>query len=103
MVHALRLIATADGLSLYEKLGFRETGHVFQHQGVVGQVPHPAHVEAATAADLAEMTAIDRDAFWRRPFFADFRNLREIGEFAVIRRDGRITGLPASVPSGGAR
>ncbi|MGM4915085.1 GNAT family N-acetyltransferase [Rhizobium sp. 768_B6_N1_8] len=88
----LRLIATADGLSLYEKLGFRETGHVFQHQGVVGQVPHPAHVEAATAADLAEMMAIDRDAFG-----ADrsslISKLAEIGEFAVIRRDGRITGF----------
>lgn len=88
----LRLVATADGLPLYEKLGFRETGSVFQHQGVVGQVPPSTHVDAATAADVAEITAIDRDAFG-----ADrsslISKLAEIGEFAVIRRDGGIIGF----------
>ena len=91
-VRPLRLVATADGLPLYEKLGFRETGSVFQHQGVVGQVPPPADVDASTAADVSEITAIDRDAFGadRSSLICKLAN---IGEFAVIRRDGRITGF----------
>jgi GNAT superfamily N-acetyltransferase len=88
----LRLIATADGLPLYEKLGFRETGSVFQHQGTVGQIAEPADVEAAKAADLAEMIAADRHAFGadRSALMA---KLAEIGKFAVIRRDGKIAGF----------
>lgn len=88
----LRLIATADGLPLYEKLGFRETGRIFQHQGVVGEVPAPAHAEAATAADLAEITSIDRDAFGADRSLLIAR-LADIGEFAVIRGASGITGL----------
>ena len=89
---ALRLIATADGLPLYEKIGFRETGQVFQHQGSVGQVSAPAETEAETAADLLEIKTMDRVAFG-----ADrsslITKLAEIGEFAVIRRDSRIWGF----------
>ncbi|TWF59275.1 GNAT family N-acetyltransferase [Neorhizobium alkalisoli] len=88
----LRLIATADGLPLYEKLGFREIGRVFQHQGTVGALAAPARTEAATAADLSEITTMDQNAFGadRSSLMA---KLAEIGEFAVIRRDGRIAGF----------
>ena len=35
------LNSTAEGFRLYEKLGFRETGKVFQHQGTLSAVPLP--------------------------------------------------------------
>ncbi|CAN7732779.1 GNAT family N-acetyltransferase [Neorhizobium tomejilense] len=88
----LRLIATSDGLPLYEKLGFRKTGAVFQHQGTVGEVPAPTDTGTATAVDLSEITAIDRDAFGATRS-ALIEKLAEIGEFAVIRRNGKIAGF----------
>ncbi len=90
----LRLVATAEGLPLYEKLGFRETGRVLQHQGVVGEVAAPPGIEAATAADIDAIAALDR-----RAFGADREGLvaylAKAGEFAVLRRDGRVSGFAA--------
>ncbi|WP_085027259.1 GNAT family N-acetyltransferase [Ensifer aridi] len=90
----LRLVATAEGLPLYEKLGFRETGRVLQHQGVVGEVAAPPGIEAATAADIDAIAALDR-----RAFGADREGLvaylAKAGKFAVLRRDGRVSGFAA--------
>ncbi len=95
----LRLVATAEGLPLYEKLGFQKTGVVLQHQGVVGEIAAPAETEAATIADLHAITELDRLAFGgdREGLMA---HLAKIGEFAVIRRDGRISGFAALRPFG---
>ncbi|WP_027998736.1 GNAT family N-acetyltransferase [Sinorhizobium arboris] len=95
----LRLVATAEGLPLYEKLGFRETGRVLQHQGVVGDVAAPLGIEAATAADIGAIAALDRRAFGadREGLIA---YLAKVGEFAVRRRDGRISGCAAIRPFG---
>ncbi|ASY60240.1 MULTISPECIES: GNAT family N-acetyltransferase [Sinorhizobium] len=90
----LRLVATADGLPLYEKLGFRETGTVLQHQGIARELAAPAETEPATAEDIAEIAALDRIAFG-----ADRRDLIayivKVGEFVVIRRNGRVVGFAA--------
>uniref|UniRef100_UPI003100C351 GNAT family N-acetyltransferase n=1 Tax=Neorhizobium sp. EC2-8 TaxID=3129230 RepID=UPI003100C351 len=88
----LRLIATSDGLPLYEKLGFGKTGTIFQHQGVAAKVPMPDQTETAAGTDIAQITAIDREAFGadRSALIA---KLAEIGEFAVIRRNGKIAGF----------
>ncbi|MCA1408005.1 GNAT family N-acetyltransferase [Ensifer sp. IC3342] len=90
----LRLVATAEGLPLYEKLGFRETGRVLQHQGVVGDVAAPLGIESATAADIGAIAALDR-----RAFGADREGLvaylAKVGEFAVLRRDSRVCGFAA--------
>ena len=91
---SLRLTATAEGLPLYRKLGFVETGTVVQHQGIVGPVAAPDHTEAATPADITAIAELDRAAYG-----ADRRNLiAELdrrGQFAVIRRDGRVSAFAA--------
>ncbi|PDT11238.1 MULTISPECIES: GNAT family N-acetyltransferase [unclassified Rhizobium] len=88
----LRLVATTAGLPLYQKLGFHETGTVLQHQGLAGDIPAPAGTDAATADDFLEIMALDRLAFG-----ADREDLlsylAKVGEFAVIRRDGGVSGF----------
>lgn len=95
----LRLVATTAGLPLYQKLGFRETGTVLQHQGLAGKIAAPAETEAATASDLPAIATLDRLAFG-----ADREGLLSylagIGEFAVIRSDSRISGFACLRPFG---
>ncbi|RCW19903.1 acetyltransferase (GNAT) family protein [Ciceribacter lividus] len=95
----LRLIATLEGLPLYEKLGFRQTGTIRQHQGVVGEMPSPAGVEPASPADLPAIIALDRAACG-----ADRERmivcLATIGEFAVLRRNGHVDAFAALRPFG---
>lgn len=95
----LRLIATAEGLPLYERLGFRETGAIFQHQGVAGNIAALTNTEVATADDLPTILALDREAYG-----ADrgdlIRRLAEIGEYAVIRRERKATAFAAIRPFG---
>lgn len=95
----LRLVATEEGLPLYEKFGFRETGRVLQHQGVVGKMAAPAGVEPANPSDVAAIAELDRGAFGgdRGDLIA---NIATIGEFALIRRDGRVSGYAALRPFG---
>lgn len=88
----LRLIATSDGLPLYEKLGFRETGTILQHQGTVASAQSRGNTQAATADDLPAITALDRQAFGADRT-ALMTKLFEIGEFAVIRSGDAITGF----------
>lgn len=90
----LRLVATEQGLPLYEKLGFMETGTIRQHQGVAGEIAALPETEAATAADMDAIGALDRSAFGagRGRLLA---HLAKAGEFAVIRRDGRVCGFAA--------
>ncbi|MBY3245409.1 GNAT family N-acetyltransferase [Rhizobium laguerreae] len=95
----LRLVATTEGLPLYQKLGFHETGTVLQHQGLAGEIVAPAETEAATDADLAGIAELDRLAFG-----ADREGLLSylagIGEFAVTRRDDRISRFACLRPFG---
>lgn len=61
----LMLNATAEGLPLYEKLGFVATGLVRQHQGRLSVLP-PAPdvpVRRAVPADRAALCALDAAAF----------------------------------------
>lgn len=90
----LRLVATAEGLPLYERLGFRETGTIVQHQGIAGSVAAPEHVQTAAADDFPEITALDSQAYGAGR--ADLiHRLAEIGEFAVIREEGRVSAFAA--------
>ncbi|TGQ53495.1 N-acetyltransferase [Mesorhizobium sp. M1C.F.Ca.ET.193.01.1.1] len=95
----LRLVATADGMPLYQKLGFVPSGTILQHQGKVAELGMPDGVEAAGAGDLPEIKALDRDAYGaNREALIDA--LAERGQFAVIRRNGAIEAYAAIRPFG---
>ncbi len=88
----LRLVATAEGLPLYEKLGFRATGEIAQHQGVVTALHGAA---PADRPDLDAVAAMDAAAYGaRRPALiaalaAAGRVFTQPGGFAVRRPFGR--------------
>uniref|UniRef100_UPI0035B24041 GNAT family N-acetyltransferase n=1 Tax=Paenirhodobacter enshiensis TaxID=1105367 RepID=UPI0035B24041 len=95
----MSLVATADGLPLYEKLGFRATGEVVQHQGIVTEVPALpegfATPRIATRDDLPVIAAMDRAACGADRF-AMLSNLFDIATiricdtgFASVRDFGR--------------
>ena len=95
----LRLVATTDGMPLYQKLGFVASGTVLQHQGKVAELGGPDGVEAAGTNDLPEIKALDRDAYGAdREALIDA--LAERGQFAVIRRNGAIEAYAAIRPFG---
>jgi predicted N-acetyltransferase YhbS len=95
----LRLVATTDGMPLYQKLGFVPSGTILQHQGKVAELAAAEGVEAAGADDLPEIKALDREAYGAdREALIDA--LAERGQFAVIRRNGAIEGYAAIRPFG---
>lgn len=94
-----RLVATQEGLPLYEKMGFRQVGDILQCQGICAAVEAPIDVEWMQSGDLPEIAALDRAAF------GDDRSklifyMKDIGRFAVIRRDGHVAGFSATRPFG---
>ncbi|MCY1666769.1 GNAT family N-acetyltransferase [Rhizobium sp. SL86] len=102
-----RLVATQDGLPLYEKLGFRQTGKILQHQGVV-QAPADAEQLArpgadglgmATSEDLAILAALDERATGmdRTSLVCE---LLQVGAIFAIRAAGCIVAFAAVRPFG---
>lgn len=89
-----RLVATAEGLPLYEKLGFVATGEILQHQGTVLPVEAPRTIEWAGPEAAAELAGLDAAAFGARRD-ALFEALARQGRFAVIRQNGAIAGFAA--------
>ncbi|MUO78560.1 GNAT family N-acetyltransferase [Agrobacterium vitis] len=95
-----RLVATQDGLPLYEKLGFVASGDIIQHQGFVQKLSFDTSAVSWAEDDvLEELAALDTKAFR-----ADRRNLlhklAETGKFAIVRDAGNITGYIALRPFG---
>lgn len=95
----LRLTATEDGLPLYERLGFVRTGVIRQHQGNAPAFPLSDDAEYASAADLPEIVALDRNACGmdRTGLFV---TLSALGKIAILRRQGRIEAFAALRPFG---
>jgi GNAT superfamily N-acetyltransferase len=91
---ALRLIATRDGLPLYQKLGFRETGTIAQHQGHVVRVAPPANVRPAEPHEISAIIDLDRGAGG-----ADredlLRAFAKVGRLAVLSAGQKIAGFAA--------
>lgn len=95
----LRLVATREGLPLYEKLGFVATGTIRQHQGEVRPVASPDGVEGMRSADLDALKALDKEAYGAdRSALIDA--LIERGEIAVIRKGNAIEAWAAIRPFG---
>jgi predicted N-acetyltransferase YhbS len=87
-----RLIATQEGLPLYMKLGFHETGTVLQYQGVCPAIEAPEGVEWAVPEELAANAALDRQSFGAdRGDLLSY--LQNVGRFAVLRKNGTVTGF----------
>jgi len=102
-----RLVATKDGLPLYEKLGFVACGEVQQFQGIVqardlGQeVAAPGADELcwATLADANALAALDREATGmdRSALVAA---LFQVGHVLALRERGQIVAFAAIRPFG---
>jgi predicted N-acetyltransferase YhbS len=90
-----RLTATQDGLPLYEKLGFRATHEIRQHQGIPTLLRADAEgVAWAGPADFSAVAALDGRALGadRRPLLG---LLADLGEIAVLREAGTVVGYAA--------
>jgi GNAT superfamily N-acetyltransferase len=95
----LRLVATKEGLPLYEKLGFVTTGLIRQHQGEVRPLDRPEGIEKMQAGDLEALKALDREAYGAdRSALIDA--LVERGEIAVVRKGETIEAWAAIRPFG---
>lgn len=85
----LRLVATREGLPLYEKLGFVQTGHIRQHQGEVRPLEKPEGIEEMQAGDLDALKALDKEAYGAdRSALIDALVAR--GSIAVVRKGAAI-------------
>lgn len=89
------LVATREGLPLYEKLGFVATGDVVQHQGIVEDTVAPERVTWTDPEDFERLVALDRAAYGHDR--ADLMQvLRRNANFAVIRDHGKVQAFAAS-------
>lgn len=90
----LRLVATIDGLPLYEKLGFHEIGTVLQYQGEASpmSVVTVEGVAPASTDDRAAIAALDRQAFGADRTLL-LQRFAEIGAFSLLRRNGATVGF----------
>lgn len=88
-----RLVATDIGLPLYTKLGFKVTGRITQHQGIMGNVtPADDRCDWDDAPDVEALCALDHMACGldrHRLIHA----LINVGKVAVIRDGGSLTGF----------
>ncbi|WP_369722212.1 GNAT family N-acetyltransferase [Bradyrhizobium sp. LLZ17] len=91
---ALSLVATSEGMPLYQKLGFCQTGTIAQHQGTVLHIVPPANVRPAESHDISGILELDRSAYG-----ADRRNLllvlAKLGQLAVLCNGQTLTGFAA--------
>jgi GNAT superfamily N-acetyltransferase len=93
-LRGLRLVATGEGLPLYQKLGFCRTATIVQHQGLVLRVVPPANVRPAEPRDITGIIELDRSAH-----DADREDLllalAKVGRLVVLGDSQRITGFAA--------
>ncbi len=95
----LRLIATKEGLPLYEKLGFVATGTIRQHQGAVRAVERPEGVEDMRSGDVEAVKALDHKAYDAdRSALLDA--LLKRGQIAVVRKGDAVDAWAAIRPFG---
>jgi GNAT superfamily N-acetyltransferase len=88
------LVATPEGLPLYEKLGFVTIGEIVQHQGQPSYVDGPENVSWSDSGDHACLVALDHVANGHERS-ALMRVLRERAKFAVIREENAVQAFAA--------
>jgi len=94
-----RLVATKEGLPLYEKLGFVAIGEIAQHQGKARKIEAPANVFWARDDEHERISALDRVACGldRSELMSA---LRRTAQFAVIRERGEVSAFAGLRPFG---
>jgi ribosomal protein S18 acetylase RimI-like enzyme len=91
---AFRLVATASGRPLYEKLGFEYCTSIVQHQGTLPQAPASGRSRAAGARDLDIISKLESDACGAdRSALVQW--LATNGTLAVIESNGMVNGFAA--------
>lgn len=91
----MRLVATRDGLPLYEKLGFVPTHEIRQHQGIARRAAPEPGVRDGTVDDIGRLADMDREAcgLERQGLLeritAQGQVLLAEGGFALLREFGR--------------
>ena len=94
------LVATQEGIPLYEKLGFVTIGRIVQHQGEAPPVLPPGTVSWSSSGDHARIAQLDRKALGHdrsalmellkaQARFVIIRDAGEVEAFAAIRTFGR--------------
>ena len=90
-----QLVATRDGLPLYEKLGYRPLGEIAQHQGEASDLSPIGPASWGSATDLAAIIELDSAAL-RMNRHNLFQALSSQARFAVIRSpDNAVSGFAA--------
>lgn len=91
----VRLVATQEGMPLYEDLGFAATGQILQHQGIAIAATPELPVRAGIVTDIDRLARMDSAASGLERT-ALLRRLAERGEvllvengFALMREFGR--------------
>lgn len=88
-----RLVATEIGLPLYSKLGFKVTGRISQHQGVLRNTPNDdGRCAWDDAPDLERLCELDRQACGMDRHRL-MRALMDVGQVAVVRDGGAVSGF----------
>lgn len=90
-----RLVATQDGLPLYERMGFEACGEIHQYQGVAKPLARDLPLPPlAGEAEIAALTALDRAAtgMERSKLFA---TLLAEGRIVVQREEGHVVAFAA--------
>jgi len=93
------LVATQDGLPLYEKLGFIANGEIIQHQGLVAKVDAPGGISWAASDDFARLAELDHSATGHNRTNI-MQLLKESAQFSVIRKGDQVEAFAGIRPFG---
>lgn len=94
-----RLVATKDGLPLYRKFGFQETGRVLQHQGPVSETESKSAVYWVDRAEQDDLVALDYAANGA-PRADLIASLMEVGRVAALENGAGLEGFAILRPFG---
>lgn len=94
-----RLVATRDGLPLYRKFGFQETGRILQHQGLAAETALKSAARWSDSPRPDDLVALDRAAYGA-PRTDLIASLMETGRVATLESGNRVEGFAVLRPFG---